>query len=327
MRAAVRESGSFVVREVLDPEPGPDQLLLQVAACGICGSDLKARGWMADGTIMGHEYAGTVVAAGADVAGAWPVGTPATALPVLGCGRCADCGVGDPARCAQGAAIGVGGAPGGFAELVVVSAAEAVALPPGLDPVLGALVEPLAVGLHAVNRARVAPGDRVLVVGAGPVGLAVALWAARAGAVEVVVSDPSAARRELAGALGATTVVDPTATELGAAYDVAVECVGIPGMLGTVLDALASRGRGVVAGVCADPDPVSPLAGVVKDVELHFVSYYRRAEFAAAARLLGAGRLPEAERMVSRRVGLEDLEEAVTRLEASAEDAKVLVVP
>ena len=327
MRAAVCAGGTFVVRELPDPVPGPGQLLLRVAACGVCGSDLKAHGWMPEGTVMGHEYAGTVVAAGADVAEAWPVGTPATALPVLGCGACADCGLGDPARCERAAAIGVGGAPGGFAELVVVDAAEAVALPADLDLELGALVEPLAVGLHAVNRARVAPGERVLVVGAGPVGLTVALWAARAGALEVVVSEVSAARRDLALAMGATAVLDPTTEQVGAAYDVVVECVGVPGMLATVIEALAPRGRGVVAGVCVDPDPVSPVAGVVKDVELHFVSYYRRAEFFAAARLLAAGRLPEAVRMISRRVRLDELDAVVVDLAAGSGDAKVLVVP
>ena len=125
--------------------------------------------------------------------------------------------------------VGVGGSPGGFAEYVRVDQRETIALPEHLDPALGALVEPLAVGLHAVERAHIRSGDKVLVVGAGPVGLSVIAWAARSGASEVVVSDPSAVRREAATQFGATRTVDPDAEPLEPRYDVVIECVGLPG--------------------------------------------------------------------------------------------------
>ena len=107
---------------------------------------------------------------------------------------------------------------------------ETVGLPESIDPTLGALVEPLAVGLHAVERAHIRSGDKVLVVGAGPVGLSVIAWAARSGAGELVVSDPSAVRREAAEQFGATRTVDPEAEPLEPRYDVVIECVGLPGM-------------------------------------------------------------------------------------------------
>ena len=125
--------------------------------------------------------------------------------------------------------VGVGGSPGGFAEYVRVHQRETVGLPEHIDHTLGALVEPLAVGLHAVERAHIRSGDKVLVVGAGPVGLSVITWAARSGAGELVVSDPSAVRREAAAQFGATRTVDPEAEPLEARYDVVIECVGLPG--------------------------------------------------------------------------------------------------
>ena len=179
---------------------------------------------------MGHEFCGEVVAIGADTDPAWREGRHVTALPLIGCGRCLACLAGEPAHCEQADMVGVGGSPGGFAEYVRVHQRETVGLPEHIDHTLGALVEPLAVGLHAVERAHIRSGDKVLVVGAGPVGLSVITWAARSGAGELVVSDPSAVRREAAAEFGATRTVDPEAEPLEARYDVVIECVGLPGM-------------------------------------------------------------------------------------------------
>lgn len=325
MRAAVIEAGSFVVGDVPDPAPGPADLVLRVAACGICGSDVKTAKYMPDGTVMGHEFAGEVVAAGRDVAARWPLGTVVAAMPVIGCGGCRDCALGDIARCAAVEALGVGGGPGAFAEYVRVGAHETVRLD-GLPARDGALVEPLAVGLHAFDRARVAPGDRVLILGAGPVGLAVLTWARRLGTAEITVSDPQPDRRASAELFGATEVVDPAAQPLGGPYDVVIECAGVPGMVASCIDAAAPRGRIVIAGVCIDPDPFSPVAGVVKEVEMHFVSYYTRREFRHTARLLADGRLDPGP-LVTGRVGLTGVAAAVTDLARPGAQRKVLVVP
>src|SRR4029077_10712728 len=154
----------------------------------------------------------------------------------------------------SGDMVGVGGSPGAFAEYVRVDQRETIALPNDLDPALGALVEPLAVGLHAVERAHIRSGDKVLVVGAGPVGLSVLAWAARSGASEVVVSDPSAVRRDAAAQFGATKTIDPDAERLEPRYDVVIECVGLPGMTEVCVGASTLHGHVVIAGVCTKPD-------------------------------------------------------------------------
>jgi len=325
VRAAAVVGGALVVSSVADPVPGPGELLVRVRACGICGSDLKTAPLLPDGPVLGHEWAGEVVSAAPDVADAWPVGTPLVSLPVKGCTSCADCTADDPARCASGVLLGVGGDAGGFAELVVVSADSAVRWE-GSSYELAALVEPLAVGLHVANAASISAGDRVLVVGAGPVGLAVSLWAAHRGAAEVVLSDPSPERRAGAAHFGATSVVDPTAEAVGVGYDVAVECVGAPGMVDLVIGALRGRGRGVIAGVCMEADPFWPIGAVTKDVTLSFASYYTRAEFAEAARLLASGELDPGP-FVTRTVSLDELPAAFARLRTAKDERKVLVLP
>ena len=180
MRAAVlNDDHELEVTDVADPSPGPSELVLEVTACGICGSDLKLRSSMPAGIVMGHEFCGVIVAAGADTDPAWRTGRHVTALPIFGCGTCLACVAGEPAHCVQADYVGVGGSPGAFAEYVRVDQRETVGLPESIDPVLGALVEPLAVGLHAIERAHIRSGDKVLVLGAGPVGLSVIAWAAQ----------------------------------------------------------------------------------------------------------------------------------------------------
>lgn len=325
MRAAVVVGGSLEVREVPDPVPGPGELLVRVRACGICGSDLKTAGLLPDGPVLGHELAGEVVAAAPDVAADWPIGTPVVSLPVKGCGTCPDCLADDPARCASGALLGVGGEAGAFAELMVVAARSAYRWE-GSSFDLGALVEPVAVGLHVVNAGGVAAGQRVLVVGAGPVGLCVALWAARRGAAEIVLSDPSPERRRDAHLFGATSVVDPTVEDIGGGYDVVVECVGAVGMVDLCIGALRPRGRAVIAGVCMEADPFWPIAAVTKDVTLAFASYYTGSEFAESARLVASGEL-DASALVTRTVSLDELPAAFAHLKTAKDQRKVLVRP
>ncbi|HLM16833.1 MAG TPA: alcohol dehydrogenase catalytic domain-containing protein, partial [Acidimicrobiia bacterium] len=156
MRAAVlNDKHRLEVTQIADPTPGPGELVLQVTACGICGSDLKLRPSMPAGIVMGHEFCGEIVATGADADASWRVGRHVTALPLIGCGRCLACLAGEPAHCGSGDMVGVGGSPGAFAEYVRVDQRETIGLPEHLDPALGALVEPLAVGLHAVERAHI----------------------------------------------------------------------------------------------------------------------------------------------------------------------------
>lgn len=325
MRAAVTEGGQITVGEVPDPEPGPGELVLKVLACGVCGSDVKTAAWMPDGTIMGHEFVGEVVAVGGEAGETWKTGEIAVSMPAVGCGACPGCRAGDVARCDTSDLIGLGGRAGAFAEYIAVGARQTWRFA-GEDPLHGALVEPLAVALHLTARARLRSGDRLLVIGAGPVGLTVTTWARRLGVAEIVVSDPAAPRREAASAFGATRTVDPTTGEIAGPYDVVIECVGATGMVAQVIDLLRPRGRGVIGGVCLGNDAFMPVTAVTKDIDLMFASYYTTAEFAATARLLGSGEIHAGDLITARR-GLDDLARTIGELASPDEQRKVLIVP
>lgn len=213
MKAVICSQGELTVDEVPDPVPGKGQLVLEVIRCGICGSDLHARqhadtladiaaeiGY--DGVmrrdqriVLGHEFSGVVAEAGKGAR--IPVGTPVVSFPLLR---------------VEGAIHTTGlsaSAPGGYAERVLVQDALTLPVPNGLDPVAAALTEPLAVGLHAVRKGQVGKGQVAIVIGCGPVGLAVVGMLKASGVRTVVASDPSPGRRALAQRLGADIVVDP----------------------------------------------------------------------------------------------------------------------
>lgn len=327
MRAVVVGShGEMAVQQVSDPAPDPGQLVLRVTVCGICGSDLKARPAMPHGTVMGHEFCGEVVALGKGVGPPWGEGMSAAALPVLSCGACSWCRAGEVAHCESARLIGLGGSPGGFAEFVAVSADLSFALPEGLPPPLGALVEPFAVGLHTARVGAVGDGDSVLIIGAGPVGLTTAQWARVLGANEVVVSDPVAARRELARPFGATRVLDPATDELGQGYDVVIDCVGKPGLLDQCVAAAGTKGRVVVAGVCTEPDPYLPAMALMKELTVAFSVYYRPDEFRSVIDAFMAGQIDPSP-LVTRNVPLDQIDDAFGALTGSVTDSKILVDP
>jgi 2-desacetyl-2-hydroxyethyl bacteriochlorophyllide A dehydrogenase len=325
MRAAVlNEEHTFVVSDVPDPVPGEGELVLRVRSCGICGSDLKMHQMMPAGVVLGHEFCGEVVAVGRD-AGTWRDGQAVAALPLTACGRCRWCLADEPAHCERIDFVGVGGTPGGFAEYVRVAAASAVPLADVVGD-HGALVEPLAVGLHAVVAGDLRPGDRVLVLGGGNVGAAVSVWARRLGAAEVVVSDPSPTRRDAAALFGATGVHDPAEGRPPAGFDVVFECVGLPGMVQAAVDAVGPLGRVVIAGVCMVPDQIVPLSAIMKEVQVRFAVYYRGSEFAAAASLLATGGI-DADAFVSGSVALDGVAGAFDLLLSTSTERKILVRP
>src|SRR5687767_2324336 len=168
MRAALlNDEHHFDVADVADPSPGAGELVLRVLACGICGSDLKAYSAMPPGYVLGHEFCGEVVAVGSG-GGDWREGQTVAAMPLFACGQCRWCLADEPAHCTKIDYQGVGGSPGAFAEYVRVAAASTVRLADGVGQ-FGALVEPLAVGLHTVITADLREGDRVLVIGGGNV--------------------------------------------------------------------------------------------------------------------------------------------------------------
>jgi (R,R)-butanediol dehydrogenase/meso-butanediol dehydrogenase/diacetyl reductase len=321
------------VQQIPDPTPGPGDLILRVEACGICGSDLHMAEAMKDrpGAVFGHEFCGTVVATGGEVDG-YREGDRVVGLPLFGCGHCPACLAGAVEKCPQAELTGAQ-RPGAYAEYVAVSAAESFAVPQALSADLGALVEPLAVAHHALERTPREPGEPVLVLGAGPVGLAVALWARLLGAREVVVSEPAAHRRALAERIG-VTAIDPAqqgvaeafAAVTGGPAKAVLECVGRPGVIAQAMDLAATDGNVTLVGACMAPDSFHPLVPTTKELTLRFVVYYRRRDFIQTLAHLSSGRLdPSA--LVTGRVGLDELPARFDALLGENSDCKVLVHP
>src|SRR5690348_9264468 len=216
------------IEEVAEPpSPGTDEVIVRVATCGICGTDLHefVAGPIVtpvephpltgaqNPQILGHEFAGEVLAVGSDVTRV-AAGDRVAIMPLAYCGRCAYCRRGLQHLCATMACVGLSHAWGGMAELATVAEYQVVRLPDEVSYQQGALIEPAAVAAYGVERAGVAPGDRVLVTGAGPIGALAALCAHSAGASAVYISEPNAARRARAEALGAATVLDPTTVDV-----------------------------------------------------------------------------------------------------------------
>jgi 2-desacetyl-2-hydroxyethyl bacteriochlorophyllide A dehydrogenase len=326
VRAAVVGSGGrYEVVSLPDPSPGPGELLLRVTACGLCGSDITALPAMPAGTVMGHEFAGEVVATG-DGTGPWREGSRAAVLPVVACGRCEWCASGYVAHCPAARLIGLGGCEGGFAELAVVAATAAIPLPPGIDPVHGALVEPFAVGLHTVRTGGLAAGEDILVVGAGTVGLTTIAWARALGARRITAVDPVEARREATRPFGAIDVLASVEQADPASYSMVAECAGKPGLLDGCVAAARPRGRVIVAGLCLQPSSLTSLAALMKEVSIGFAVYYTTAEFGEVIQAFTDGRIDPSP-LVSRRLGLPFLNDAVDDLARTAVGGKTLIEP
>jgi (R,R)-butanediol dehydrogenase/meso-butanediol dehydrogenase/diacetyl reductase len=327
MRAAVTVDNGFDIAEVADPTPRADELVVRVAACGVCGSDIKARPFMPDGTVMGHELGGEVVAVGADASAAgWRTGTTVAVLPVVSCGSCRWCASGDVAHCASVRFIGMGPDSGGFAELAAVPARHAFTLPDALPARHAALVEPFAVGHHGAVAAEIGSGDHVLVVGAGGVGLTTAAWASALGAERVTVADPDASRRELARAVGATDVVSSLADADARAYDALVECVGKPALVEACAAAARPRGRIVISGACEQPFTVEPIAGLLGELTYRFSVAYRPSEFTAVIDAFADGSIDPA-LVTGPQIALEQIADAFELVRNASVEGRVLVVP
>ncbi len=336
MKAAVFKGVDrpLTIDTVADPTPEADELVLKVAYCGICGTDLHAtREGIATvpcDSILGHEFVGEVVDGGAHTREHWRAGERVCALPFLACGRCPACVNGRPFQCSQRRLTGLE-VPGGFADYVKTHASATLRLPDALAFERAALIEPLAVALHAVRVAGLQAGQRVLILGAGPVGLAVALWANTLGAAAVVVSEPASGRRALAAKLGATALIEPgenLAEQMrdaaGGDADIIFECVGAPGMLQHCVDIAAFGSRIVPVGVCEQPDSFMPFIALTKELRIQFAIAYSRDDFLTAMQLLAQGRI-DASAMVTDTVPLESMPPVFEALRSPGEQCKVLV--
>lgn len=333
MRAAVFKGAGtpFVIEERADPEPGAGEVVIKVGRCGICGTDLhmtSGHGWdFPAESVLGHEYAGEIVAVGAGV-DHLKVGEIITAMPAVGCGECDFCRHGYPILCSQ-----MRGYQGGFAEYALVPAASAVKLPHSLSLADGALIEPLAVGLHGASLAGIGSESRVLVLGAGSVGLAAIFWAKQFGADRIAAASRSPRRAETAGALGAdgfTTFGEDEseriAAILGGPPDIVLECAGVVGMLGKAIEHVRPDGTIVSMGFCTAPDPVIPGIATFKQVRLIFSMAWTLTEFEHVARTLDRGHV-EPRAMLSETIGLDRFPTMIEELRAGSPQTKVQVDP
>jgi len=358
MRAAVMRGRKLVVDDVPAPEPGPGEVLVKTLACGICGSDLHAlkhADKLVDAAertggafymdlerdvVFGHEFSAEIVDHGVGARKELKVGTRVCSMPVI-------------LRPDGIATVGYSNDnPGGYGEYMRLAEMLLLEVPNGLSSEHAALTEPMAVGLHAVEKARLERHDVPLVVGCGPVGLAVIAALKLRKAAPIVAADFSARRRELALAMGADVVVDPSASSPYKSWrDVAAwpnpeeapplppwmpgpalrpqvvfECVGIPGVIEQVLGAAEPAARIIVVGVCMERDSFEPMVGINKELNVQFVLAYTPAEFAETLEHIAEGRIPVAP-LVTGKVGVEGVAGAFADLASPDHHAKILVEP
>ena len=321
----------LAIETVPDPTPDAGELVVRVGRCGICGSDLHmtedpAYG-KAAGDVLGHEFAGEVVALGRDTTGL-ALGDLVAVMPLQSCGTCQTCLAGEVAWCDQ---FGLQG--GGFAEYAVTRANQCIRLPRSASLADGAIIEPLAVALHGVNMAGLNTGDAVLVLGAGPIGLAVAFWARRRGAAKVVVQDIAPHQQARALGMGATGfAIDPSdpvgaaARALGGKADVVFECVGRPGLIAQAVDQVRNRGTIVLLGLCTRPDTFNSFAMLSKEVRLITSAFFTRSEYEAALDALDAG-AAQPRLLITDTIALDQTPVRFEALRTRGHDCKVLIAP
>ena len=316
------------VEERPEPRPGPADALLEIVATGICGSDLHGyagrTGRRHPGQVMGHETVARVLD---DKTGWHQPGTLVTVNPVLGCGHCAACTAGSPQRCPERRVIGVQAElSAAFAERMTAPSPNVVALPDGTPAAIGALVEPLAVGYHALRRGGLTAGDVLHILGGGPIGQAVAIAARRLGSAAIVVAEPDPGRRGLLTALG-FTAVDDISRAPGGPPTLVVDAVGATATVTQALEITPPGGRVVLVGM-ADPAIEIPAYAVSTGERTLLGSFsYDNAAFTETAAWAGA-HAAELAPLIEAHI---TLDEAPARFRALAEGrltaGKVLVHP
>jgi L-iditol 2-dehydrogenase len=332
--AVLRGRGEVVVEERPVPEAGPGEVVVRVASVGVCGSDTHyydhgriGQFVVEEPLVLGHEAAGEVAALGAGVTSP-AVGQRVSVEPGVPDLTCEQCLAGRYNLCPNMRFFATPPIDGAFAEYIVVHAAFAHPVPESMSDDAAALLEPLSVGIWACRKAGVTAGSRVLVTGAGPIGLVSVQAALAFGATEVVVSDVNPSRLALAKELGATAVVDARTDDLTGLErppQVLLECSGHPGATAQALRALDRAGRAVLVGMGGDELPL-PLS-VVQEHELQVTGTFRYAgTWPTAIALVASGRI-DLDRLVTGTYGLHQAEEALTAGRRDPQTVKVVIHP
>jgi threonine dehydrogenase-like Zn-dependent dehydrogenase len=346
------------VDDLPEPAPGAGQVLVRTLACGICGSDLHARKHahrmvemskrlpgrkpmdLTRDIVFGHEFCCEIVDHGPSTTRRLKAGTRVCSLPAL---------------LTPAGPVGIGYSNdniGGYAERMLLSEALLLEVPNGLAPEHAALTEPLAVGIHAVEKADVRGNEVPLVIGCGPVGLAVIAALKLKGLAPIIAADYSPARRALAEKLGAEIVVDPAQTQPYATWTghaamsdaekaarpafqmflpalrpaLIFECVGVPGLIQQVFEAAPRDARIVVVGVCMETDRTEPMLGIMKELNVQYVLGYTPDEFARSLRLIADGEV-DAAPLVTAKVGVDGVAQAFDDLANPEAHTKIIVEP
>lgn len=321
MRAAVftGHGAPLSIQNIDVPEIAEDEMLVRVSHCGICGTDIHASRegpFMAPpNTVFGHEFSGEIVELGSALTdGEFAAGDRVTSLPFV-----------------KDQTIGLGAITGAYAEYVKVDPASVVRIPEALNDLNAALVEPLAVGLHSVKMAEGVSEKRVLIIGAGPIGLACAIWCRFFGARNVVISEMSPARISMANTLGFTDIIDPSG-DLAAQFagltdgepEVQFDCVGVPGMLQQCIELAPKRGLIMGIGLCDHPDTIVPLAAFSKELRIQWAVAYDKEDWDFTIQMMISQRI-NASPMITNVVSLDELPDVFEALRSPTDQCKVII--
>jgi threonine dehydrogenase-like Zn-dependent dehydrogenase len=347
---------TLIVDDMPAPEPGPGEVLVKTLACGICGSDLHTRTHgarfvenlrrselpfaldLSRDLVMGHEFCAEIIDYGPNTTKQLKPGTQVCSLPILLRPNSIDF-------------LGFSNAtPDGYAEYTRLTEALLLEVPAGLSPQQAALTEPMAVGFHAVEKARVERNDVPLVIGCGPIGLAVIAALRLKGVRPIVAADFSPRRRQLAEAVGADVVMNPARNSPYESWKavatwsdpqeapsvppwvpgpplrpaVIFECVGVPGVIDQIMTSAPAHARIVVVGACMERDHFEPIVGINKELHIQFVFCYTPEEFAATLYNIAEGKI-RTEPLITGTISVDEVPRAFNELRSPETQAKILI--
>jgi len=331
--AVINSPGEIKVIDKPIPQPGRGEVLVKVKYCGICGTDLHAfsTGFFPPGVTIGHEFSGVVAGAGQGCEG-WSAGERVTGNNNTPCGSCATCLEGNDNLCPEMRRLGIAD-NGALAEYLVIPAVSLYRLPDSAPLDAAALAEPVSVALHAVNLSGCRLDQKVLIIGAGTIGLIVLTLLKQRGLKEIAVVEPNRDRAAIAAAMGAAMVIDPRAGGLNSEVDrfssgrganLVFECAGIPETISDACSLTGAKGSVIALGICHQPVEINFLSLVTREISIIPAFSKKAAEFKEAVDLIAGARI-DLSPLISQVISLDDVEEGFKNYRP--ENVKVLVAP